>query len=131
MTGRLYHVLALPRDAQGRKLKSKRGRGAARADYYRLVRPASGFNATDMNREGEKSVRVSSKIAVIRCWLQDLGSSSIRSACCLCAETKHACLNSQPIPLNMKPLPCRVFKEIHLRQGEQQPEGQLERGAQE
>ena len=52
--GRLYHVLGLPRDAQGRKLKTKNafgGRGVNRAAYYRVIRPASGFSSKDMSSD--------------------------------------------------------------------------------
>ena len=54
VNGRLYHVLGLPRDAQGRKLKTKNafgGRGVNRAAYYRVIRPASGFSSKDMSSD--------------------------------------------------------------------------------
>ena len=55
---RAYHVLALPRDAQGRKLKRIRDKSGrlkkVKAAYYRLVRPATGFCNGDMNAEGLK-----------------------------------------------------------------------------
>ena len=58
-TGRLYHVLALPRDAQGRKLKTNtafRRRGTvARASYYRVIRPATGFSSNDYPADSEFS----------------------------------------------------------------------------
>lgn len=54
-TGRIYHVLALPRDAQGRKLKKNAfaKRGGNRAAYYRVMRPASGFSSTDYDAKSE------------------------------------------------------------------------------
>ena len=54
-TGRIYHVLALPRDAQGRKLKKNAfaKRGGNRAAYYRVMRPASGFSSTDYDAESK------------------------------------------------------------------------------
>ncbi|KAL0037371.1 hypothetical protein WJX79_004342 [Trebouxia sp. C0005] len=51
---RTYYVLALPRDAQGRKLKTQRsrnGRIKSRAAYYRIVRPAAGFSSDDMSSD--------------------------------------------------------------------------------
>jgi len=55
-TQRTYYVLALPRDAQGRKLKTKRsrnGRIESRAAYYRIVRPAAGFSSDDMSSDSK------------------------------------------------------------------------------
>ena len=52
---RTHHVLALPRDAQGRKLQTTRQtgrRGKNKASYWRLVRPASGFSDKDMSYDG-------------------------------------------------------------------------------
>ena len=53
---RTYYVLALPRDAQGRKLKTQRsrnGRIKSRAAYYRIVRPAAGFSSDDMSSDSK------------------------------------------------------------------------------
>ena len=57
-TGRIYHVLALPRDGQGRRLKKNAfaRRGGNRAAYYRVMRPASGFSSTDYDAESKFQV---------------------------------------------------------------------------
>lgn len=54
-TGRIYHVLALPRDAQGRKLKKTAfaRRGGNSAAYWRVMRPASGFSSTDYDADSK------------------------------------------------------------------------------
>lgn len=53
---RTWHVLALPRDPQGRRLKRIKDRHGrlkkAKASYYRLVRPHTGFGVGDMGAEG-------------------------------------------------------------------------------
>ena len=51
----MFYVLAFPRDAQGRKVKSQRGMKGrnSKAAYYRLVRPCTGFGQKDMPRDGE------------------------------------------------------------------------------
>ncbi|KAK9822510.1 hypothetical protein WJX81_008146 [Elliptochloris bilobata] len=46
--GVLSFVLAIERDAHGRKLRRSKGRRPQPA-YYRLIRPATGFSPTDMN----------------------------------------------------------------------------------
>jgi len=61
---RTYYVLALPRDAQGRKLKTKRsrsGRIESRAAYYRIVRPAAGFSSDDMSSDSKFMMTAGSK----------------------------------------------------------------------
>ncbi len=61
---RTYYVLALPRDAQGRKLKTKRsrsGRIESRAAYYRIVRPAAGFSSDDMSSDSKFLMTAGSK----------------------------------------------------------------------
>ena len=63
-TQRTYYVLALPRDAQGRKLKTKRsrnGRIESRAAYYRVVRPAAGFSSDDMSSDSKFLMTAGSK----------------------------------------------------------------------
>lgn len=58
-TGRTYHVLGLPRDAQGRRLKKNAfaRRGGNRAAYYRVMRPASGYSSTDF--DAKRRIQVS------------------------------------------------------------------------
>ena len=49
-------MLALPRDAMGRKLKRVKDRRGnlmkAKADYYRIIRPATGFSSEDLSASG-------------------------------------------------------------------------------
>ena len=55
-SARTWNVLALPRDAMGRKLKRVKDRRGnlmkAKADYYRIIRPATGFSSEDLSASG-------------------------------------------------------------------------------
>ena len=98
-TGRIYHVLALPRDAQGRKLKKNAfaKRGGNRAAYYRVMRPASGFSSTDYDAESAfraSCTNLESQWQIL--WQNSLGLSSQTSEKCVACQdsTIGACSGS-------------------------------------
>ena len=62
--GRVFYVLAFPRDAQGRKVKAHKGMKGRhnKAAYYRLVRPCTGFVQKDMPSDGTHTLLCSASV---------------------------------------------------------------------
>ena len=91
--GRVYYVLAFPRDAQGRRIKADKnlkGRNN-RADYYRLVRPCTGFNSKDMPKQGVWCISAAVSICYAVCSHAKIRHIHKQCDSLLLVSTKYPC----------------------------------------